>query len=253
MSDTKTPRTDALLEGMDRKHLNDEAGSFVLIGHAQQLEMELAEANFALTGAVAEVSQLQQFIANASTEREALRNALRNSNSALSILSADMPPHRQGSVNTQLAINYAVLAKSPLLVPTNSDPPCILGRGECTDLACPIHGYVEPLTGPSVATVSEDEILRRALLKSAKVVAPRVVGRLDFATSYGDNLAAWCNFMRPALVGMMEAYERRVRSECTPEQLAAKPWECMEYVAAQQALAMQPLVFVDCTPEENKQ
>lgn len=83
-------------------------------------------------------------------------------------------------------------------------------------------------------------------------VAPRVEPRLDFATAYGDKLADWCNFMRPALVGMMEAYERRVRSECTPEQLDAKPWECMEYVAAQQALAMQPLVFVDCSPEEDK-
>jgi hypothetical protein len=35
------------------------------------------------------------------------------------------------------------------------------------------------------------------------------------------------------LMEMMQAYERRIRSACTtPEQLAAKPWECAEYIKA---------------------
>lgn len=35
------------------------------------------------------------------------------------------------------------------------------------------------------------------------------------------------------LMALMQAYERRVRSDCTtPEQIAAKPWECAEYRAA---------------------
>jgi hypothetical protein len=38
---------------------------------------------------------------------------------------------------------------------------------------------------------------------------------------------------RYCLMEMMQAYERRIRSDCTtPEQLAAKPWECAEYVSA---------------------
>lgn len=40
-----------------------------------------------------------------------------------------------------------------------------------------------------------------------------------------------------ALRQMMLAYERRIRSDCsTPEQLAAKPWECGEFIYAQRAL-----------------
>ena len=39
------------------------------------------------------------------------------------------------------------------------------------------------------------------------------------------------------LMEMMQAYERRVRSDCTtPEQIAAKPWECMEYLRAAEYL-----------------
>lgn len=38
---------------------------------------------------------------------------------------------------------------------------------------------------------------------------------------------------RHCLMEMMQAYERRVRSDCTtPEQIAAKPWECAEYIKA---------------------
>ena len=33
------------------------------------------------------------------------------------------------------------------------------------------------------------------------------------------------------IMELMQAYERRIRSDCTtPEQLAAKPWECAEYI-----------------------
>jgi len=34
------------------------------------------------------------------------------------------------------------------------------------------------------------------------------------------------------LVQMMDVYERRVRSDCTTEQLEKRPWECAEYIAA---------------------
>lgn len=39
------------------------------------------------------------------------------------------------------------------------------------------------------------------------------------------------------LMLMMQAYERRVRSDCTtPEQISARPWECAEYVEASRYL-----------------
>jgi len=35
------------------------------------------------------------------------------------------------------------------------------------------------------------------------------------------------------LMRMMQAYERRVRSDCkTPEELEKRPWECAEYIEA---------------------
>lgn len=43
--------------------------------------------------------------------------------------------------------------------------------------------------------------------------------------------------LETALRNMMAAYERRIRSECTTEQLAKEPWRCAEYVAAEQAIA----------------
>ena len=42
--------------------------------------------------------------------------------------------------------------------------------------------------------------------------------------------------LESALIDMMNAYERRVRTDCTPEQLALAPWRCAEYVAAETLL-----------------
>lgn len=45
------------------------------------------------------------------------------------------------------------------------------------------------------------------------------------------------DLLRVRLQAMMDAYERRVRSDCrSPADLAAKPWECREYLAAEEAL-----------------
>ena len=46
------------------------------------------------------------------------------------------------------------------------------------------------------------------------------------------------------LAEMMQAYERRIRSDCTSqEQIDKRPWECAEYVAAADYLRrMNPTV-----------
>ncbi|HZR03645.1 MAG TPA: hypothetical protein VFA81_10790 [Burkholderiales bacterium] len=43
--------------------------------------------------------------------------------------------------------------------------------------------------------------------------------------------------LRVALKDMMDAYERRIRSLCTPAELERQPWRCREYVVAEEALA----------------
>ena len=38
------------------------------------------------------------------------------------------------------------------------------------------------------------------------------------------------------IMELMQAYERRVRSDCTPEQIEKRPWECAEYLKAAEYL-----------------
>jgi hypothetical protein len=50
----------------------------------------------------------------------------------------------------------------------------------------------------------------------------------------------WGNAAGVALKAMLDAYERRIRTDCTPEQLALKPWECMEFIEARRVLDAKP-------------
>ncbi len=54
----------------------------------------------------------------------------------------------------------------------------------------------------------------------------------------------WGNAAGVALNNLLDAYERRIRSECTPEQLEKKPWECMEYIEARRVLEAKPNWFI---------
>lgn len=67
-------------------------------------------------------------------------------------------------------------------------------------------------------------------------------GLMDEAGKFFD----WGNAASVALRNLLEAYERRIRSLCTtPEELAAKPWECAEYLEARRALVDKPNWFVN--------
>lgn len=46
--------------------------------------------------------------------------------------------------------------------------------------------------------------------------------------------------LRSALREMMLAYERRIRSLCTPEEIAKEPWRCAEYIEAERLLKLPP-------------
>lgn len=70
--------------------------------------------------------------------------------------------------------------------------------------------------------------------------APSDKSDLDAMIAYGDKLADWMNRAGPALAALLAAYERRIRSECTPEQLAAEPWRCAEFIEGERVLADKP-------------
>lgn len=52
-----------------------------------------------------------------------------------------------------------------------------------------------------------------------------------------ERLADELDDFRVALREMMDAYERRVRSDCTtPQQLQGQPWRCREFIVAEELL-----------------
>jgi outer membrane protein TolC len=65
--------------------------------------------------------------------------------------------------------------------------------------------------------------------------------RLGFETLVGEveRLEQLEDQKEKALQDLMAAYERLVRSGCTPEQIEKKPWECWEFLQAQKAFAGQ--------------
>jgi hypothetical protein len=63
-------------------------------------------------------------------------------------------------------------------------------------------------------------------------------------------LSDWINRARPVVTDLMAAYERRIRTDCTPEQLAKEPWRCMEYIGAENLLRDQPIAVVELTAQK---
>lgn len=67
------------------------------------------------------------------------------------------------------------------------------------------------------------------------------ITRLDplcFDGGLGEEAAKVIGRLETALRFLMQAYERRIRSECTPEQLKQEPWRCMEWEYAHGALGV---------------
>jgi hypothetical protein len=78
---------------------------------------------------------------------------------------------------------------------------------------------------------------------------------VEHALRLGDQLADWINLAGPAMQGLLNAYERRVRSLCSAEELEKRPWECAEFIAARDILKMKPVAVVDVSvpPENNRE
>lgn len=77
------------------------------------------------------------------------------------------------------------------------------------------------------------------------------------ATTTSDHLLTesgkffdWGNAASVALKNLLDAYERRIRSLCTPEQLETKPWECAEFIEARRVLAEKPNWFISVPAEK---
>ncbi len=76
------------------------------------------------------------------------------------------------------------------------------------------------------------------------------IARLKATLDDAGKLSDWINSARSVIESLMEAYARRIRSECTAEQLALEPWRCMEFVAAESVLREQPVAVVDLVVHE---
>jgi hypothetical protein len=95
---------------------------------------------------------------------------------------------------------------------------------------------------------------RRSVLNSAERIIVDLEKQIDRLTreleaaqrviDMSGALADWINMAAPAMQNMMDAYERRVRSDCTPGQIGKKPWECAEYIAAKCAVDSKPVAVV---------
>lgn len=60
------------------------------------------------------------------------------------------------------------------------------------------------------------------------------------------------DLLRVRLQAMMDAYERRVRTDCRSHaELAGRPWRCREYIAAEEAMRVT-LGLPASAPEERK-
>lgn len=75
------------------------------------------------------------------------------------------------------------------------------------------------------------------LLLGTKTLAQKIASDPDDEPTAG-NVPTRVERLEGALREMMAAYERRVRSSCsTPAELDARPWRCLEYVAAESLLS----------------
>lgn len=71
--------------------------------------------------------------------------------------------------------------------------------------------------------------------------------QLEHLLDESGKLADWINEARPVVLDLMAALERRVRTDCTPEQIEQRPWRCSEYVAAERLLSRKPVAVVEIT------
>lgn len=60
----------------------------------------------------------------------------------------------------------------------------------------------------------------------------QMLTQADTIMEYQADVTALSACLRDLLM----AYERRIRSDCTPEQLKQRPWRVAEYLAAEEAL-----------------
>jgi len=159
----------------------------------------------------------------------------------------------------ELLADYDTRTPSPATgsaVPTSTVAPSPVGEGQVAELAEHLFRKFEVRN----ATVAWNDApqkwrdewadeAREILVLAAQAPKPASAGGEHWAIRAGDVMADWCNRSGAALRAMMDAYERRIRTECTPEQLAKKPWECAEYIEARRTLDEKPVWTVSIAAE----
>lgn len=79
----------------------------------------------------------------------------------------------------------------------------------------------------------------------SSAVEPSELSRALHIIDEAGKLSDWINRARPIVTELMEAYARRIRTDCTAEDLAKEPWRCMEYIGAEELLRDQPVAVVE--------
>jgi hypothetical protein len=133
--------------------------------------------------------------------------------------------------------------------PWDAAPPSDRAAVEGVTLADAVYAWIVATTTrrPSAVRVLRAERgIRDAYQAYERARASDTNAALKWALDQGDSLAQWCNVAGDALLELMAAYERKVRSACaTPEEIAKEPWRCSEYIKAENALRGKPVPIVN--------
>lgn len=115
---------------------------------------------------------------------------------------------------------------------------------------CPRHGRYVLLGRKGPCPICEEIKHRDAAKPTAHETSElqRALHVIDEAGKLSD----WINRARPVVTDLMAAYERRIRTDCTPKELTKEPWRCMEYIGAEGLLRDQPIAVVELTAQKAK-
>lgn len=91
-----------------------------------------------------------------------------------------------------------------------------------------------------------------AFLQGAKLSPHSANGARDHLINESGKFFDWGNAASVAMKNLLDAYERRIRSLCTPEQLEKKPWECAEFIDATRILDAKPNWVIDAADDGTK-
>lgn len=152
-----------------------------------------------------------------------------------------------------LALNAAIDALRSAASSTRRSDKCeSCGYVESHDPNCPNPKLALPKTVREAIDKVTERVMDASLVESDLIELAETAMREARVSATGENRLLdeagrffdWGNAASVAMKNLLDAYERRIRSLCTPEQLEKKPWECAEFIEAKRILDAKPNWFV---------